>query len=126
MPTAKKKSSLNVALGTELIEYINSQVGSGLYNNQSEVVRAALRQQQQGDKLDKTLDRLNEMIAEGMSAMRAGKVISAEDANAEVEALLAEAERAEQGAAAPTVGQPVRAKNRLSKPGLQHNKKTIR
>lgn len=89
------KKSLNVALGEELLSYIDEQVRSGLFNNQSEVVRDALRQHRQGQGLDASLRRLNEMIEAGNEQLRQGKVVSAQDSDRRIEAILQRAETQE-------------------------------
>ncbi|MFP5503871.1 MAG: type II toxin-antitoxin system ParD family antitoxin [Candidatus Sericytochromatia bacterium] len=86
------KKSLNVALGEELINYIEEQIGSGLFNNQSEVVRDALRQHRQSQGLGDSLRRLNELIEAGNEQVRQGKVVSAEASHRRMEAILQKAE----------------------------------
>jgi len=100
------KKSLNVALGEELITYIDEQLKSGLFNNQSEVVRDALRQHRQGQGLAESLRRLNEMVEAGNEQIRQGKVVSQDASQRRIEAILQSAEADESNAA----GQPTAPK----------------
>lgn len=92
------KKSLNVALGEELIDYIEEQIKSGLYNNQSEVVRDALRQHRQGQGLGESLRRLTDMIEAGNEQIRQGQVVSAEASHRRIESILQKAEAREAAA----------------------------
>lgn len=58
---------MNVNLTPELERLIQEKVASGLYNNQSEVVREALRLLADQDRIRKTHDaRLRTALAEGL------------------------------------------------------------
>ena len=100
------RKSLNVALGEELIAYIDEQLKSGLFNNQSEVVRDALRQHRQGQGLAESLRRLNEMVEAGNEQIRQGKVVSADASRQRVEAILQRSEADEAGQAASQERKP--------------------
>ncbi len=59
---------MNVNLTPELEELIRSKVRSGLYNNQSEVVREALRLLAEQDRLrEARLEKLRGALAEGLA-----------------------------------------------------------
>lgn len=59
---------MNVNLTPELEELIHSKVRSGLYNNQSEVVREALRLLAEQDRLREAhLEKLRGALAKGLA-----------------------------------------------------------
>ena len=62
---------MNVSLGTTWERYVADQVESGLFNNASEVVRDALRRQQ--EQLLK-LEALRRDIQAGVASIEAGRV----------------------------------------------------
>jgi len=62
---------MNVSLGKTWDRYVADQVESGLFNNASEVVRDALRRQQ--EQLLK-LDALKRDIRAGIDAIEAGRI----------------------------------------------------
>ncbi|CAN5659931.1 type II toxin-antitoxin system ParD family antitoxin [soil metagenome] len=64
-------SAINVNLTPRLEEIIHNKVKSGLYNNASEVVREAIRQMDDGDRLK----RLRVAIAEGDADIARGNVL---------------------------------------------------
>jgi antitoxin ParD1/3/4 len=63
---------MNVSLGKIWEDYVSQQVGSGHFNNASEVVRDALRLQQ--ERLLK-LDVLRREVMQGVDALHAGRVV---------------------------------------------------
>jgi antitoxin ParD1/3/4 len=63
---------MNVSLGKIWEDYVSQQVGSGHFNNASEVVRDALRLQQ--ERLLK-LDVLRREVMQGVDALNAGHVV---------------------------------------------------
>jgi antitoxin ParD1/3/4 len=66
---------MNVSLTTELEEFVNRKVGSGLYQTASEVVRDGLRLLRERDELHQTkLDELRREIAIGVEQAAQGKV----------------------------------------------------
>jgi antitoxin ParD1/3/4 len=65
---------MNVNLTPELEELIHSKVRSGLYNNQSEVVREALRLLVEQDRLREAhLEKLRGALAEGLAQADRGE-----------------------------------------------------
>jgi antitoxin ParD1/3/4 len=69
---------MNVSLGKVWEDYVNGQVGSGHFNNASEVVRDALRLQQ--ERLLK-LDVLRREVKQGVDALHAGSTVKANAAS---------------------------------------------
>ena len=65
---------MNFSLGKTWEQYVAEQVDSGMFNNASEVVRDALRRQQ--EQLLK-LEALRRDIAQGVSAVKAGRITRA-------------------------------------------------
>lgn len=63
---------MNVSLGKVWEDYVSHQVGSGQFNNASEVVRDALRLQQ--ERLLK-LDVLRREVMHGVDALQAGRIV---------------------------------------------------
>jgi antitoxin ParD1/3/4 len=63
-------NSMNVNLTPRLEEIVHNKVKSGLYNNASEVVREAIRQMDERDRLN----RLKLAIAEGDADIASGNV----------------------------------------------------
>jgi antitoxin ParD1/3/4 len=67
---------MNVNLTPELEELIRRKVDSGLYNNQSEVVREALRLLAEHDRLREAhAARLREALAEGLAQADRGELL---------------------------------------------------
>lgn len=67
---------MNVNLTPELEELIRRKVASGLYNNQSEVVREALRLLAEQDRLREAhAARLREALAEGLEQADRGELL---------------------------------------------------
>jgi antitoxin ParD1/3/4 len=69
---------MNVSLGKVWEDYVTEQVGSGHFNNASEVVRDALRLQQ--ERLLK-LDVLRREAKQGVDALHAGRVVRTDAAS---------------------------------------------
>jgi len=61
---------MNFSLGKTWEQYVAEQVASGMFNNASEVVRDALRRQQ--EQLLK-LEALRRDVAQGMASVKAGR-----------------------------------------------------
>ena len=68
-------TSMNVSLTPELLHIVQQKVGSGLYNNASEVIREAIRQLDTNEQLlyELKLARLRETLEPGLAQMRAGE-----------------------------------------------------
>jgi antitoxin ParD1/3/4 len=67
---------VNINLTPELEEFVQRKVRSGLYNNQSEVVREALRLLAQHDEVRLAhLERLRAGVAEGIAQADAGQLL---------------------------------------------------
>ncbi len=64
---------MNVSLGKTWEEYVERRVKSGEFNNASEVVRDALRRQQ--EQLLK-LEVLRREVDKGLSSLKAGRTVS--------------------------------------------------
>lgn len=62
---------MNVSLGKTWEQYVSDQVDSGLFNNASEVVRDALRRQQ--EQLIK-LEALRREVQAGVTSVKRGKI----------------------------------------------------
>lgn len=62
---------MNVSLGKSWEDYVAEQVASGNFNNASEVVRDALRRQQEHFL---KLEALRQDVAAGMASIEAGRV----------------------------------------------------
>lgn len=67
---------MNVSLTPELERLVREKVASGLYNNQSEVVREALRLLAEQDRLRQAhVERLRTALAEGLMQADRGELI---------------------------------------------------
>lgn len=67
---------MNVNLTPELERLVQERVASGLYNNQSEVVREALRLLAERDRLREAhLDGLRKALAEGLTQADRGELL---------------------------------------------------
>lgn len=67
---------MNVNLTPELEQLIQRKVSSGLYNNQSEVVREALRLLAEQDRLREThAARLQDALADGLAQADKGELL---------------------------------------------------
>ena len=69
---------MNVSLGKGWEDYVTEQVASGNFNNASEVVRDALRRQQEHFL---KLEALRQDVAAGMASIEAGRVSQATPAD---------------------------------------------
>jgi antitoxin ParD1/3/4 len=82
---------VNVNLTRELEELVQSKVRSGLYNNQSEVVREALRLMAERDRLrEAQLVKLRAAVAEGIAQADRSELEDADEVFEELRALLRE------------------------------------
>jgi antitoxin ParD1/3/4 len=80
---------MNVNLTPELEKLIQQKVRSGLYNNQSEVVREALRLMAARDRAQESHTvRLKEALAQGIAQADRGELVDLEDVDARVRAAL--------------------------------------
>jgi len=76
---------MNVNLTRELEDLVQRKVRSGLYNNQSEVVREALRLLADQDRLREShLSKLRNALAEGLSQADRGELLNGSRVVAEV------------------------------------------
>jgi antitoxin ParD1/3/4 len=76
---------MNVNLTPELEALVQRKVESGLYNNQSEVVREALRLLEEQDRLREAhLERLRGALAEGLTPADRGRLQDGPEVGAEV------------------------------------------
>jgi antitoxin ParD1/3/4 len=76
---------MNVNLTPELEDLIQRKVASGLYNNQSEVVREALRLLAEQDRLREVhLEKLRNALAEGLAQADRGDLVDGSKAVAEI------------------------------------------
>jgi antitoxin ParD1/3/4 len=86
---------MNVNLTPELEALVQRKVESGLYNNQSEVVREALRLLAEQDRLrDEHLSHLRSALAEGLAQASRGELIDGKTVTKEMRAWLRERARA--------------------------------
>jgi len=88
---------MNVNLTPELEKLVQEKVASGLYNNQSEVVREALRLLVEQDRLrEARLERLRSALAAGLDQAERGELLDGPEVVEELRAMLrARAEGAE-------------------------------
>jgi antitoxin ParD1/3/4 len=85
---------MNVHLTDELERLVLSKVQSGRYNSASEVVREALRLLEERDELRAIRkDELRRRIAEGVEAVKAGRVQDGEEVFDRIDAELDQLER---------------------------------
>ena len=76
---------MNVNLTPELERLVQAKVSSGLYNNQSEVVRESLRQFFMRERAkEDSLDYLRASIAEGLAQVERGEMVDGESALDEI------------------------------------------
>jgi antitoxin ParD1/3/4 len=88
---------VNVNLTPELEKLVREKVASGLYNNQSEVVREALRLLAEQDRLREAhLTRLRAVLAEGLRQADHEDLLDADEVIAEMRATLRENRRTDQ------------------------------
>ena len=72
---AEKANRMNISLTPELKKLVQKKVGSGLYNNASEVVREALRLMKETEDIRALkLKRLKAALAKGEDDVAAGRV----------------------------------------------------
>lgn len=82
-------TSMNVNLSPELEELVRRKVESGLYNNNSEVVREGLRLIEEQDRLREAhLKGLRTALAEGLAQADRGELRDGAEVFAEMKALL--------------------------------------
>lgn len=68
---------MNVSLSKTFEQYIERQVGSGRYNNASEVIREALRLKMQSDEIYQTkLQALREDVDQACKQVEKGEFVS--------------------------------------------------
>lgn len=80
---------MNVNLSPELEKLVQEKVASGLYNNQSEVVREGLRLLFQQDRVREAhINYLKAALAESLRQADRGELMAGEDAEAEIQALI--------------------------------------
>ena len=80
---------MSFSIGPELQEFISSKVKSGEYQNQSEVVRDALRKMKRDDELHQLrLSELERELAVGADQLTCGEHVSAEASRRRRRALL--------------------------------------
>ncbi len=80
---------MNVNLTPELEKLVQSKVRSGHYNNQSEVVRDALRLMAERDRMREVhLAKLKDALAEGIAQADRGELIPLDQVVAELQAAL--------------------------------------
>ena len=93
--TVGSGACMNVNLTPELERLIQEKVASGLYNNQSEVVREALRLLEQQDRLRELhMVRLRAALAEGLEQAERGEALDGEEVIREMREFLRERQRA--------------------------------
>jgi antitoxin ParD1/3/4 len=74
---------MNVSLTPELEKFVSKEVGSGLYQTASEVVRAGLRRlkeerEARAMRLPATLDELETQLAQAVNSLDAGRSVNGE------------------------------------------------
>ena len=80
---------MNVNLSPELEKLVQEKVASGLYNNQSEVVREALRLLFQQDRVREAhIDYLKTALTESLRQADRGELMAGVEAEAEIKALI--------------------------------------
>ena len=85
---------MNVSLTPELERLVQAKVSSGLYNNQSEVIREALRLLVDQDRLREAhLERLRTVLAEGLEQADRGELLDGPGVVDEMRLLLRENSR---------------------------------
>jgi putative addiction module CopG family antidote len=83
--------TMNVSIGEELVSYVESKVGTGFYTNNSEVVREALREHmERREARTRAMEQLTGDLAVGMGDLKAGRVVSAEEAIRRAQAIIGE------------------------------------
>lgn len=80
---------MNISITPELEKFVQSLVKSGMYNSASEVMRDALRLLAERQELrKKRLEQLNAEIQKGLDDVAAGRMVSAEEMDAELDAII--------------------------------------
>lgn len=80
-------TSMNISLTPDLEQFVKVQLDTGLYNNSSEVMRAALRLLKEHDELHQArINQLNIEIARGLEQLKSGQVMTGEQALARIKA----------------------------------------
>jgi len=75
---------MNVSLTKELEALVSAKVETGMYTSASEVVREGLRLLEERDAMrNAERESLRQAVAEGMEDIKAGRVMSGEDARRE-------------------------------------------
>lgn len=89
---------MNVNLTPELERLIHEKVQSGLYNNQSEVVREALRLLVEQDRLRREhTEKLSSALVEGLAQADRGELIDGEEVVRELQSFLQARRKAAKG-----------------------------
>ena len=71
---------MNISLTTELEQFVNDKVNSGMYTSASEVIRESLRLLHAYDDLQtQRVNQLNQVIDVGLQQLNKGNKISAKD-----------------------------------------------
>jgi len=83
--------SMNVSLPASLEAFVQEKVAQGEYESASEVMREAIRLLKRREELWKA--EMQKRIAEGMSSLREGRLIPAEEVWAELEQAVLAAEK---------------------------------
>jgi antitoxin ParD1/3/4 len=76
---------MNVSLTSELKKFVEKEVGGGLYQTASEVIRAGLRRLKEDKegrlrKLPTTLEELEDDLAESIASLERGEGVNGEEA----------------------------------------------
>ncbi|MFN9112853.1 MAG: type II toxin-antitoxin system ParD family antitoxin [Bacteroidota bacterium] len=80
---------MNISITPELEKFVQSLVKSGMYNSASEVIRDALRLREEKQELrKKRIEQLNAEIQKGLDSLAAGKVVTPEEMDAELDAII--------------------------------------
>ncbi len=80
---------MNVSITPELEKFVQSLVKSGMYNSASEVIRDALRLLEEKRELrKKRIEQLNAEIQKGLDSLAAGKFVTPEEMDAELDAII--------------------------------------
>lgn len=81
--------TMNVSLGDELASYIETQVGTGHYTNNSEVVREALREHMERRAAHaRAIRQVNQDLTVGLEDLRQGRLVSAEESMRRAQAIV--------------------------------------
>lgn len=81
--------TMNVSLGEELANYIEGQVGTGHYTNNSEVVREAIREHMERRAAQaRAIQQVNQDLLLGIEDLRLGRIVSAEESMRRAQAII--------------------------------------